>query len=93
MFKFKRRIGPKGQIVLPRDIRLNLGLRTGSEVIFHTKEKNIIIEPAEDPIKYLEDFCTLPEGIKIKKLTPKEIKESYQHGYEKKFKKLKGINQ
>lgn len=47
------------------------------------------VEPAEDQIKYLEDFCTLPEGIKIKKLTPKEIKESIESEFEERYKRIK----
>lgn len=89
MFKFKRRIGPKGQIVLPRDIRLNLGLRTGSEVVFHTKDKNIIMEPAEDQLKILDEFCTLPINIKKRRITVKEIKESIESEFEERYKRIK----
>ena len=56
---------------------------------FYLEKEQVIIEPVKDPIEYLEEFCTLPEGTKKIKLTPKEIKESYEEGYEKKFKKLR----
>ncbi|MBI4141844.1 AbrB/MazE/SpoVT family DNA-binding domain-containing protein [Candidatus Woesearchaeota archaeon] len=85
MLQLKRRMGPKGQIVLPKDVREQLNLRTGTELVFYTKDNRIIIEPAENPLDAVEQFCTLPEGILKAKPTAKEIKKIIDEQYEDRY--------
>jgi AbrB family looped-hinge helix DNA binding protein len=44
--KIGRKIGPKGQVVIPREIRSALGLEPGSEVQFDLEGERIVITPA-----------------------------------------------
>ncbi len=88
MIKIKRKIGPKGQIVLPKDIREQFNLKTGTDVIFLVEDQQIIIETPKEHKEIIEEFCTLPENIKKRKISSKQIKELIEEQYEEKFKKL-----
>ena len=86
MIKIKRKIGPKGQIVLPKDIREQFNLKTGTDVVFLVEDQQIIIETPKEHREFIEEFCTLPENIKKRKVTSKQIKELIEVQYEERFK-------
>src|SRR3989344_4479171 len=86
MIKIKRKIGPKGQIVLPKDIREQFNLKTGTDVVFLVEDQQIIIETPKEHREIIEEFCTLPENIKKRKVTSKQIKELIEVQYEERFK-------
>lgn len=77
----KRSIGEKGQVVIPKDIRIYLGLKPGSEVVFEMKEKEVIIKRPVDPKQFVEDFCNVPNKLKkkidIHKLLEEQVEEEY----------------
>lgn len=75
----KRTVGPKGQIVIPKDIREHVGMREGSRVVFEVKDKEIVIRNETDPEKYVEDFCNVPKKVK---LDIKKIKKILEGQYE-----------
>jgi len=86
MLQIKRRIGPKGQIVLPKDIRQQFRLRTGTEIVFLVEDNKISIELASDPVKIVEEFCALPKEYSHKKISSQEIKKSIEQEYEEHYK-------
>ena len=45
--KIKVRLGPKGQIVIPKVIRESVGLRENSGALLEVKERSIEIRPLE----------------------------------------------
>lgn len=66
----KRRLGPKGQIVIPKDIREMLGVKPGNEIILEVTGSEVIIRPLNRPDTYFERF-----GNTSSKLTkPVDIK-------------------
>ena len=71
MFQLIRAMGPKGQVVFPKDIRDNFNLRTGSEVAFRVENNKIIVEPV-DVEKFVKSFC---DGS-LRNMSMKEIKAS-----------------
>lgn len=85
MLQIKRKIGPKGQIVLPKDVREQLHLRTGTEIVFSAENNKIIIEPALEPLQAVEEFCTPPKGYTRRKLSIKEIKRFIDQEHEEKY--------
>jgi AbrB family looped-hinge helix DNA binding protein len=53
--KLKVKVGPKGQIVIPKHVRESLGIRSGDEVLIEIEgKKATTIEPLRrDPIEVL----------------------------------------
>lgn len=45
-----RKVGPKGQVVIPSDIREMLGIRPGEYVIVEVDDGNVIIKRKEESI-------------------------------------------
>lgn len=43
------KVGTKGQVVIPKDMRDALGLRAGDEVEFELTEGGVVVEPARRP--------------------------------------------
>ncbi|MEA1925173.1 MAG: AbrB/MazE/SpoVT family DNA-binding domain-containing protein [Candidatus Altiarchaeota archaeon] len=68
MFKLKGRIGPKGQVVIPKPIRDNLGFEPGKDVYFYVHKNEIIIEKKSGG-EILDEFIKEIE----KKEPPKDI--------------------
>jgi AbrB family looped-hinge helix DNA binding protein len=73
----------KGQVVIPKDIRDQLGLKPGSEILFEIENGKIIITKKESGEKTAEDFFSvIPREKKLKKLTIKEIKSALEEQYD-----------
>lgn len=80
--KMRRTVGPKGQIVVPKDAREYLGLKPGTQVIFEVKNRELTIKPELDPEKFVEEFCSVP-GKKLKKEI--DLKKIYEQQLEEKY--------
>jgi AbrB family looped-hinge helix DNA binding protein len=78
--RIKRSVGEKGQVVIPKDIREHLGLKPGSEIVFEVRDKEVVIKPSVDPIKFVEEFCNVPK--KLKKINIKKLKKILEEEYE-----------
>ena len=79
----KRTIMEKGQVVIPEDIRDQLGLKPGSEILFGIEDGKIIIKKTTDGERTVDEFISvIPEGRKLKKLTIKEIKSALEEQYD-----------
>jgi len=75
-----RKIGPKGQIVIPKIIRDYLGIKPGDMVVIEVREGEIVIIPGTDPREFVEDFCSvvkekLTEKIDLEGLIESEVEE------------------
>jgi len=71
----KRPIGEKGQVVIPRDIRKLLNLK--SEVIFEVKENSVIMKAEQTPEDFLKDFLDVPKVKRSSKTIKEMIMEKY----------------
>ncbi len=75
---FERKIGSKGQVVIPRDIRDLFNMKPGSKILFKVDGNEITIRIAKDEKDFLKDFFKTP-----KKLTEKiDFKRIYDEQYD-----------
>ena len=75
-----RRIGPKGQIVIPKIMRDYLGIKLGDTVVMEVREGEIAIIPERDPREFVEGFCSvvkekLTKKIDLERLIESEVEE------------------
>ncbi|MGD0204025.1 MAG: AbrB/MazE/SpoVT family DNA-binding domain-containing protein [Candidatus Bathyarchaeia archaeon] len=76
----KRNVGPKGQVVIPKQMRDALGLKPGVEIILELRDQEIIIKKPQVRGNYTEYFITtsspkLKKRINIKELLNQEVEE------------------
>ena len=76
----RRKVGPKGQIVIPKIVRESLGIQPGDEVLMEVREKELLIRPEVDPESFIEDFCSiakkkLTRKIDLKRILEEEVEE------------------
>lgn len=78
----KTTVGPKGQIVIPKDIREKLGIKEYSEVIVEAIGDSIIIKRLiPEFVTYTDYYCTmyskkLNENIDMKKIIEKQYERN-----------------
>jgi AbrB family looped-hinge helix DNA binding protein len=68
----KKKVGPKGKVVIPKRMRDTLGLKPGVEVILEMRDQKIVIKKPQDRGSYTEYFTTT-SSPKLKK--PVNIKQ------------------
>jgi AbrB family looped-hinge helix DNA binding protein len=47
-------VDSKGQIVLPKEVREDLGITPGTEVAIHEEDGKAVVEPEDDPEQIIE---------------------------------------
>ncbi len=76
----KRQLGERGQLVIPKDIRELLGVRSGEEVVFEVINNEVKIKKEQDAEQLVNDFVNIPK-LK-KKLSIKDLKKIIYRQYE-----------
>ncbi len=76
----RRKVGPKGQVVIPKDVREMLGIVPGDDVLIEIDGTAVRIRPgskngAKDD--FLERFFEIPKKLKEKIDIEKQIDEEY----------------
>ncbi|MBI2077308.1 MAG: AbrB/MazE/SpoVT family DNA-binding domain-containing protein [Euryarchaeota archaeon] len=79
MLKLHSRMGPRGQTVIPKPVRDELGLRPGDELDVHVSGGQIVIEPAKRR-EAVEFFLRLgPKKRTLKRIDwEKELYQRYR---------------
>ena len=78
--RIPRKIGPKGQIVIPKVVRDYVGIKPGDTVVIEVREGEIVIIPGRDPREFVEGFCSvvkekLAEKVDLERLIESEVEE------------------
>jgi len=78
----KRNVGPKGQVVIPKQMRDALGLKPGVEITLELRDQEIIIKKPQVRGNYTEYFITtsspkLKKRINIKELIAQEAEKRH----------------
>ena len=78
-----KKIGPKGQVLIPKHIRDALGLHPGVEVIIEVRGEEVVLTKPKIEGNYTEYYIStrspkLSEEIDVKKMLWKEAAE--RHG-------------
>ena len=55
----QRKVGEKGQVVIPEQIRREAGIMAGSTVRFDYREGLIVVEPEKTDSERLKEFCNV----------------------------------
>ncbi|MCP8308550.1 MAG: AbrB/MazE/SpoVT family DNA-binding domain-containing protein [archaeon] len=66
MLRLKSKVGPKGQAVIPKEIRDMLGIKPGSEVIFEVKGDEVVVKPLKNWSSVAELAQSIPTTLKIR---------------------------
>jgi len=75
----KRKVGPKGQVVIPKDVRKLLNIKPGSEILIEIREDEIVIRSALKEQEFFKRFIKTPKKI-AKKI---DLKQIYDKQYER----------
>jgi AbrB family looped-hinge helix DNA binding protein len=77
----RARIGPKGQVTIPKEIRIKTGITEYSEVIIETRDNSIVIRKIKPESLSYVDFYTSTYAKKLKEREDfkKIIEEQYNN--------------
>lgn len=79
MLKEEMKVGPKGQVVIPKAFRKSLGLHPGNKVIFTLTEEGLLLEkPREDTVAIFKEIANSGKTVKLK---PHEYVEQLEKRY------------
>lgn len=86
ILKTKMKVGPKGQIVIPKEIRDEKKIFPGDEVFVELNSKGILIEKPQ--IDVVADFERIAKSIKYnKKIDPHAYEEELEERWKKSMKR------
>ncbi|MFO8017658.1 MAG: AbrB/MazE/SpoVT family DNA-binding domain-containing protein [Promethearchaeia archaeon] len=76
----KRKVGSRGQIVIPKDIRDYFKINAGSEIIFEVRQDEIILRPAKKDKEFLDEFLKTPKKLKKPVSFKQILDKQYKRG-------------
>lgn len=86
ILKMKMKVGPKGQVVIPKEIREEKKIRPGDEVFIELSDKGISIEkPKRDVVADFERIAK--SGKSIDKIDPHAYEEELEERWKKSMKR------
>lgn len=78
MVSIKMKVGPKGQVVIPKVIRDEYNINPGDNIIFREENNKTVIEKVKiDPIAIFEKAAKSKKRMKFK-FDPHAIEEEYE---------------
>ena len=82
MVEVETKVGPKGQILIPKLLREEYNIMPGDDIIVRETEEGLLIEkPMEDPVKVLEEISN--KGKKITKINYHQYEDQIDERWRK----------
>ncbi|MEM2150254.1 MAG: AbrB/MazE/SpoVT family DNA-binding domain-containing protein [Candidatus Bathyarchaeia archaeon] len=80
--RIRRKVGEKGQIVIPEIVREYIGIKPGDEVVMEVRARELVIMRGTNPEEFVEGFCSvikrkLTSKIDLEKLIEQEVEEKF----------------
>ena len=75
----KKKLGPKGQLLIPKDLRNFIGIKPGGTVLLEVVDDYIKIKANDSQNNFLNDFIKSNKKFKNKKDIKKIIEEQYKY--------------
>ena len=81
----KTTVGPKGQVVIPKDIRDKIGIKEYSDVSVDIMDDSVVIKKLKpESVSYVDYYCTtyskkLTKKIDFKKMTEEQFEMNILH--------------
>ncbi len=67
MIEEEMKVGPKGQVVIPKVFRKTIGIGPGSRVVFELRGNELLIKkPAVDVVKVFERIARSGKSVRVK---------------------------
>ena len=82
--EFERKVGPKGQVVIPKEIRRITGISPNSKVLISVEDKSVIIKTeSREPVwqfmrKFAKEYGKQLSIKQIKKMKEEEYGEDWR---------------
>jgi len=78
----RRKVGQKGQIVIPKIVRESLGIKPGDEILMEIREKEALIRASMNAEEFIENFCSingkkLTKKVDLEKILEEEAEERF----------------
>jgi len=73
---FRRRLGAKGQVVIPKDVREFMNVEPGSEIVFEVKDDTAFIKSSKPPNELLDEYLSILNPKLKRKVALEEILEA-----------------
>ncbi len=70
------RLSSKGQLVIPQEMREDLGLEAGDELILHRLSDRLLLAEVPQPSPFEQAAAELREEARKRKLTPAKVREA-----------------
>ncbi len=81
MVSIKTKVGPKGQVVIPKVFRDEYNISPGDELVFEEGNNVLLIEkPKEDIVKKFENFA---KKIKLREFDLHDIEKEYEERWKR----------
>ena len=85
ILKMKMKVGPKGQVVIPKDMRDKKNIRPGDEILMELGDEGILIEKPKRDI--IADFKRIAEnGKPVEEIDPHMYEEELEERWKKSMK-------
>ena len=75
----KKKLGPKGQLLIPKDLRNFIGIKPGGTVLLEVVDDYIKIKANDLQNNFLNDFIKSNKKFKNKKDIKKIIEDQYKY--------------